>query len=80
ESWGAKYDGEEYIPYYAWDSTSPYYLQTARWESPGEDNMNHLLRTGMVNTTNVAFAKAGKDYMSRISFTNTSNKGIIPNS
>ncbi|MCI6161136.1 MAG: SusC/RagA family TonB-linked outer membrane protein [Prevotellaceae bacterium] len=80
ESWGSKFDGLPYIPFYAWDPTSKGYLQQIPWSSPGKHNMDDLYRTGLVNTTNVAFSRAGKDYMSRISFSNTQNRGVVPNS
>ena len=32
ESWGPKFDGQEYIPWYAWWPESPYFGQTAKWE------------------------------------------------
>lgn len=77
-SWGAPFDGKPYIPYYAWDSTDPRYATTAPWEF-GMD-LNELYRTGLTNTTNVSFAKAGKDYNTRISFTNIQRQGVNLNS
>lgn len=77
-SWGPKLDGREYAPWYAWDPTDPRFGQTSQWTS--QMDLNDLFRTGVSNTTNVAFTKSGKDYMSRISFSNVSRNGITPNS
>lgn len=77
-SWGPEFKGQEYVPWYGWDPTDPRFGQTTQW-SPQMD-LKDLTRTGMTNTTNVAFAKSGKGYSSRISFSNVSKKGVTPNS
>ena len=77
-SWGPKFDGEPYLPYYAWDPTDPRFGQTAPWEFGL--NLEDLFRTGTSNTTNVAFSKAGKGYSTRISFTNSERQGVNYNS
>lgn len=77
-SWGPKLDGREYAPWYAWDPTDPRFGQTAKWTS--QMDLGDLFRTGLSNTTNVAFSKSGKDHASRISFSNVSRNGITPNS
>lgn len=77
-SWGPAYDGHEYAPWYAWDPTHPKFGQTAKWEyamDPAD-----LFETGLTNTTNLSFARSGKDYMTRLSFTNSAREGIAPNS
>lgn len=58
-SWGPKLDGREYAPWYAWDPTDPRFGQTSQWTS--QMDLNDLFRTGVSNTTNVAFTKSGKD-------------------
>lgn len=77
-SWGPKFDGKPYIPYYAWDPTDPRYGQTAPWEFGM--NLKELYRTGVSNTTNVAFSKSGTGYSTRISFTNVQRQGVNLNS
>lgn len=79
-SWGAKFDGKPYIPWYAWDKTHPDYGKTALWTAAKENNLLELFRTGVSNTTNVSLLRAGKDHTSRISFTNIDRTGITPNS
>ena len=77
-SWGPAFDGREYAPWYAWDPTHPKFGQTAKWEYKMDPN--DLFDTGLTNTTNLSFARSGKDYMTRISFTNSARDGIAPNS
>ena len=77
-SWGPIFDGREYAPWYAWDPTDPRFGQTAKWES-GLD-LYDLFKNGISNTTNVAFSRTGKNYSSRISFSNVSRQGVTPNS
>lgn len=79
-SWGPKFDGKPYIPFYAWDKESAGYGKTAIWEGAGEDNLLNLFQTGITNTTNVSFLRGGKDHLSRISFSNIQRRGIAPNS
>ena len=80
ESWGPKFDGRTYAPWYAWDPTHPKFGQMAEWKAAPKDNLKQMYQTGMANTTNVAFARSGKDYMTRVSFTNVSREGVVPNS
>jgi len=77
-SWGPKFNNELYMPWYAWDPTDKRFGQQAEWKF-GMD-VNDLYRTGISNTTNIAFGKASKDYSMRISFTNIDRKGIQYNS
>ncbi len=77
-SWGPKYAGQTYMPWYAWDPTDPRFGQQTEWKF-GMD-INDLYRTGVTNTTNLSFAKAGKGYNTRISFTNVDKQGVQYNS
>ena len=79
ESWGARYDKNVMVatPLY-YDETSPQYGKAKPWVH-GLD-MADLFQTGVSNTTNVSFSKAGKDYSSRVSFTNSQRDGIQQNS
>lgn len=79
ESWGARYDKNVMMAnanYY--DSTSSQYQKA----SPFVHGLNlaDLFRTALSNTTNVAFSKTGKDYSTRVSFTNSQRDGIQQNS
>lgn len=77
-SWGPRFDGKPYAPWYAWDPTHPKFGQTDAWDS--RMDLGDLFRTGLSNTTNVAMTRSGNNYMSRISFTNVSRQGVTPNS
>ncbi len=77
-SWGPKFDGKPYMPFYAWDPTDPRFGQEAPWTF-GMD-VTELYRTGINNTTNISFAKAGEGYNTRISFTNVDRNGVQYNS
>ena len=79
ESWGARFDKNVMMAnanYY--DPTSVQY-QKAKPFVHGLD-LADLFQTGVSNTTNISFSKAGKDYSSRISFTNAQRDGIQQNS
>ena len=79
ESWGARFDKNVMMAnanYY--DPTSVQY-QKAKPFVHGLD-LGDLFQTGVSNTTNISFSKAGKDYSSRISFTNAQRDGIQQNS
>lgn len=77
-SWGPKYKGQIYMPWYAWDPDDFRFGQQTEWKH--EMDILDLYRTGVSNTTNLAFGKAGKGYSTRISFTNVDRKGIQYNS
>lgn len=79
ESWGARFDPNVMMAnanYY--DPTSPQYGKAKPYVA-GLD-LGDLFRTGVSNTTNVAFAKAGNDYTIRVSYTNNSRTGLQQNS
>lgn len=79
ESWGARYDPNvNMASALYWDSTSRKYGIADPYVH--RLNVADLFRTGVMNTTNVAFSKAGKDYSTRISFTNSQREGIQQNS
>lgn len=78
-SWGPRFDSSiEYMPAIAWDETSPYFGMQDSWSN--HLDLNDLFRTGLSNNTNISFQRSGKDYTSRISFSNTNIKGVNPNS
>ena len=79
ESWGARYNPNVMMAnanYF--DPTSSQYMKAKPFVH-GLD-LGDLFQVGVANTTNVAFSKAGKDYSSRISFTNSQRDGIQQNS
>lgn len=79
ESWGPRFDGEPYIPWYAMYQESPYFGQTDTWEAH-PDNIKNFYDTGASFKNSVAISGGGTDYTARISFTNLQQTGIIPES
>lgn len=78
-SWGPRLDPTvEYMPAIAWDVTSPYFGVQDTWTD--HLNLDDLFRTGLSDNTNVAFERSGKDHTSRVSFSNTTIRGVTPNS
>jgi TonB-linked SusC/RagA family outer membrane protein len=78
-SWGPRMVGQEYIPWYAWNPNNPESGKTARWV-PQPDNARDFYRTGVTSNTNLAFAKSTQGSSLRISYTNQSIRGMLPNS
>lgn len=78
-SWGPRFDSSiSYLPAVAWDETSPYFGQEETWTS--HMNLSELFNTGVSDNTNVSFERSGKDYSTRISFSNMNITGVNPNS
>ena len=79
ESWGARYDKNVMM------ANSNYFDPTSSQYGKAKPfvhglNLGDLFQTAVANTTNVSFSKAGKDYSSRISFTNSQRTGLQQNS
>lgn len=79
ESWGPKLDGHKYGAWYNWFPDSPYYGEESTF-TPQSDNVKNFYDTGTTNKLNLAVNKAGENYSARFSYTNLSQKGIIPGS
>jgi len=77
ESWGPKFDGRDYMPWYAWVPGSPYFGQTAKWVSQ-PDNVKQFFNTGIYMKNNVALYSGTDKYKARVSFSNIDQKGVIP--
>ncbi len=78
-SWGPRMVGQEYIPWYAWNPNNPESGKTASLV-PQPDNARDFYNTGITSNTNVAFSKGWQGSSLRISYTNQSIRGMIPNS
>ena len=78
-SWGPKFDGGEYIPYYAWQKGSQYFGKTAKWEAQ-KNNIKDFYDTGVTKKQGVSVSGGNDSYNARFSYTNLSQSGIIPNS
>lgn len=79
ESWGPRFDGEPYIPWYAMYRDSPYFGQTDTWEAH-PDNIRDFYDTGTTFKNIIALSGGGENYSARLSYTNLQQTGVIPNS
>jgi TonB-linked SusC/RagA family outer membrane protein len=79
-SWGAKFDGEPFAPWYAWYPDHPKFGQTAPYVGQTADNLKSLYRTGLTSNTSVAFSKTVNDFTTRVSIANKQRQGILENS
>ncbi len=79
ESWGPKMDGTLHAPWYAWDPSDPEFGKLKPF-SPQPNNVKDFFETGIANNTTVAFSKVGQESNTRVSFTNLSRTGVVPNS
>jgi TonB-linked SusC/RagA family outer membrane protein len=78
ESWGPKFDGQPYAPYYAWNKFDPQYgTQVPYVANP--NNIRDFYETGVENNTNVAFSQATDKFSARVSYTNLNRSGVSPN-
>ncbi|PTX22777.1 TonB-linked SusC/RagA family outer membrane protein [Pontibacter mucosus] len=82
ESWGPKFDGQEYVPWYAWwpgtaENPNPYFGKTAKYEAQ-PDNIKNFYDTGVTLKNSVAISGGGEKYNARLSYTNLDQKGITP--
>jgi TonB-linked SusC/RagA family outer membrane protein len=78
-SWGPRIAGQEYIPWYAWYPNTKYSYKTAKL-TPQPNNVRDFWNGNGASqfVNNVSLAKAGDNYSFRLSYTNTSQKGLLP--
>ncbi|TPE45233.1 SusC/RagA family TonB-linked outer membrane protein [Pontibacter mangrovi] len=82
ESWGPKFDGQEYVPWYAWwpgseENPNPYFGQTAKYEAQ-PDNIKNFYDTGVTKKNTISFGGGNDKYNARLSYTNLDQQGITP--
>lgn len=78
ESWGPKFDGKPYAPFYAWNKFDPDYAKQQPYTGSGS-NVRDFYETGVENNTNVAFSQATDRFSARVSYTNLNRTGVSPN-
>jgi TonB-linked SusC/RagA family outer membrane protein len=78
ESWGPKLDGSPHRSAFSWQP-GPEFGQLTPF-SPNPDNVRSFFNKPLSHNTNIAFAKGGENFNTRISYTHIENNGIIPNS
>lgn len=77
ESWGPKFDGQDYVPWYAWWPESPYYGQTAKWEAQ-PDNIKNFYNTGVTLKNSISVGGGNDLFKARVTYTNLNQSGITP--
>jgi len=80
ESWGPKYDGTPYLPWYAYDEKylPEHYLKPVPWQAPKND-VDKLYRTGFNIANSVSVSRAVGGTNLRFSLGNNEVTGIVPN-
>lgn len=80
ESWGPKLDGQQVLH---WDALYPEdpdnYLKTRAWAYPNNDYRT-FFNTGAAYTNSVSLAKSYEHTAARMSLSNVTQSGIVPNS
>jgi TonB-linked SusC/RagA family outer membrane protein len=77
ESWGPKFDGQDYLPWYAWQPDSPYFGQTAKY-SAQPNNIKDFYDTGVTKRNSVTLSGGSENFRARLSYTNLDQQGIQP--
>ncbi|QDP84939.1 SusC/RagA family TonB-linked outer membrane protein [Chryseobacterium sp. SNU WT5] len=77
ESWGAKFDGQDYLPWYAFWKDSPYFGQTAKWNAQ-PNNVKDFYDSALTSKNSVSVSGGTNDFTGRVSFTNLMQNGITP--
>ena len=77
ESWGPKFDGQDYLPWYSWWPESPYYGKTAKWEAQ-PDNVKSFYNTGITAKNSISVSGGNELFNARLSYTNLNQNGITP--
>lgn len=83
ESWGPKLDGREVLSWYdlmKWEAGGRVGDPTTSTWSPSSSDYRDFFNTGVSYTNNVAISQAYDNSAFRISYTNTSLTGYLPNS
>lgn len=80
ESWGPKLDGQEVLHWDAFDpEDTQNYLKTRPWVYPSKDYRS-FFNTGVSYTNSIALAKSYENTSARLSASNVTQSGIVPNS
>ncbi|WP_158973812.1 SusC/RagA family TonB-linked outer membrane protein [Cellulophaga sp. L1A9] len=77
ESWGPEFDGQDYIPWYAYWEDSPYYGQTAKYTAQ-PNNIRDFYDTGVTLKNTISLSGGGDNFRGRLSFTDLDQSGITP--
>lgn len=78
ESWGPKFDGQDYIPWYSWWKGSSYYGSTAKYVAQN-NNIKDFFDVGVTRKNSIAVSGGSDKYSARFSYSNLNQNGITPN-
>ncbi|ALU25187.1 MULTISPECIES: SusC/RagA family TonB-linked outer membrane protein [Myroides] len=80
ESWGPKFDGTPYLPWYAFDPEfADDYMKEVPWQKAKND-VKSFFDTGITHSQSVSVGKSFKESNVRMSFSNNVTEGVVPNS
>lgn len=79
ESWGPKYDGTHYLPWYAFDEKylPQHYHKTVPWQAP-ENGLEQFYRTGISTNNALSITRSVSNTNLRFSLGNGETTGIVP--
>lgn len=82
ESWGPKFDGGQYIPWYAWfpgdaDFPNPYYGKTEAYVA-SPDNVKDYYKTGVTTKTGFSISGGNDTAKGILSYSRTAQDGLLP--
>ncbi|WP_242923760.1 SusC/RagA family TonB-linked outer membrane protein [Pontibacter liquoris] len=82
ESWGPKFDGQDYVPWYAWwpgtaENPNPYFGKTVKYEAQ-PDNIKNFYNTGLTKKNGISISGGGEKFNARLAYTNLQQDGITP--
>jgi TonB-linked SusC/RagA family outer membrane protein len=80
-SWGPRIAGQEYIPWYAWYPGTKYSYKTAKLTAQPNNIKDFWNGNGASQyVNNLSLSRSGEGYSFRLSYTNTNQKGLLPDS
>ena len=84
ESWGPKFDGRDYAPWYSWfpgeaDNPNPYYGKTAKWEAQ-PNNIKNYFETATTLKNSFEISGGTESFRARLGYVNLNQSGLLPNS
>ncbi|AOM76544.1 SusC/RagA family TonB-linked outer membrane protein [Pedobacter steynii] len=77
-SWGPKFDGKPYAPFYSWNKFDADYGKPQPYVA-NPDNIRDFYETGVQNNSNIAISQSGDKFSGRLSYTNVNQTGVSPN-
>ncbi len=78
ENWGAKFDDQLYLPWYAMYEGSPYFGQQVPY-SAQPDNIKNAYNVAGNLVNNIVLSKADDQFSMRISYSNKNQSGLLHN-